>query len=314
MIPPGARRLGVLNNFSRNNVFLLYDNLELLPCNPDSLVEYVAMAFADEGLFDEVVVLDSCLYTPSDTSFHELTREEVCRLCEVMNVDLLYVCDFASVSQIKQELIRDYIANEYIWPRRYLLSSHFYAPTRNAPLHSFVLGGDLKNGVFVDRIELDKQLSQLYFMWGQLAVRPFIPQWDCRERSFFTSPRYGFREATTCVRDGDWECALAHWKSMAQSGNKHYRLYAAYNEALYWEMCDSIDHSLDCLKLALTFAGDTSSVDVEDYSQWLEAREENGYSGEYPFTNYQRILMYEDILKERQKEIQKLNLLNAKKQ
>ena len=79
MLPPEVmperivKSVGVVSNFSPNNVIVANENSIILPCDADTIKELVALAFADAGVMHRVVVLDSLLYHPDSTTSHILT-------------------------------------------------------------------------------------------------------------------------------------------------------------------------------------------------------------------------------------------------
>ena len=95
MVPPeimpakAARSIGVVNNFSRHNVILVNEDAVLFPCDADSVKEQIALSFADAGVLDRVVVLDSILYPTDSITPHILTQAEVNDLCTYLDVDML---------------------------------------------------------------------------------------------------------------------------------------------------------------------------------------------------------------------------------
>ena len=293
-----ATRVGVLNNFSEHNVYAMSDDFNAYSCNGDTLMESVAQAFADEGVFGEVVVLDSCLYPAKDTVQHVLSRSEVKRLCDMLDVDILYVCDYGGITFYPPE--------DYRRTRMFYLVSRLYAPTRDTPMHTFVLHGDMKDGTFHNEKDARKAMLSTYPAIGALATHRFAPSWETRERSFYATRHYEMREATVCVREGDWECAVAHWRKYGERKKQRCKFMAAYNEALYYEMTDSLDKALENLDRSLLYVKSTEALDSTRVRDWLNAY---GDLDGYPFTDNQRVTYYRETLKKREKEIQQLIIL-----
>ena len=58
MLPPeimpewGTRSVGIVNNFSRNNVVVVNEEASIYACDPDSMIEEIALSFADAGVMD----------------------------------------------------------------------------------------------------------------------------------------------------------------------------------------------------------------------------------------------------------------------
>ena len=292
---PRDIRVGVLNNFSPHNVAFLDDGIYAYSLDGDSVMEYVAQAFADEELFDEVVVLDSCIYPRGDTIYHLLTEQEVQRLCDTLAVDILYVCDYGCVTSWGPEAI-DGQCEAYF-------ASHIFVPGRTEPTHSFILNHFLRHGTYRNRAEVERWTQRSYPLVGTMAVQRLAPHWETCDRSFYHSTAYNMREATVCVRDGDWDGAYRHWQRQERNKTPRQRLISLYNQALYHEMNDSIDLALRCLDLADTYAADTTAVDSVLLREWYDA---DFHIGEYPFTDHQRITDYRKLLHNREDEINKL--------
>ena len=295
-IVPEGKSVAVLNNFNRHNVELLNEYLEVTPCDGDSLMEYVAMAMADEGLFSEVIVLDSCLYPENDTTAHVLTQYEVKQLCSLLQVDMLYVCEFAclTVEHFDDDTDRN----------RYLLST-LYVPTRTRPAQSFILCEPVGKISPFTSSRPERLVATFYDKFGDMAVKGLSCQWETRQRSFYTGLNRTLRDAELYVKENNWEAAVDTWRTYAEGGKDRRRLMALYNEALYNEVIDSIPRALECLAQAKTFATDTTSVDSAKVDAWNWAFE----ADTYPYTDFQRIRGYERILNERASEISKLRLL-----
>lgn len=309
LLPDGVRRLGILNNCSLTNITKINDDIDLFEVNRDSVVEYIAMGFADSGVFDDVVVLDSCIVPPSDTTGSILSQEQVIYFCDTMQVDMLYVCDYAGLSSYNKDTLTAYGIDFDTAPRNYYLLAHAYAPSRTKPMHTYIFQEPLEAGMFRTKEEVLEVEHKTYPLWSELATHSFTPQWDRRERSFYSGSTYELREAKVCVRDGDWDGARRWWHQLGQKRKDRFKIAAAYNEALWFEMHDSIDEALDKLQEARTFVSDTTALDSASFWQWYLDAEYYGL-GEYPYTDYQRILNYERILQDRQAEVQKLNLIH----
>ena len=294
---PKDIRVGVLNNSSPHNISFLDDGIYAYSLDGDSVMQYVAQAFADEELFNEVVVLDSCIFPRGDTIYHLLTEQEVRRLCDTLAVDLLYVCDYGCVTSWGPEAF-DGQCEIYF-------ASHVYVPGRKGPTHSFILDRLLRRGTFRSHKEVDLWSERSYPLVGTMAVQRLAPHWEACDRSFYHSMAYNMREASVCVRDGDWDGAYRYWQRQERNKNPRQRLISLYNQALYHEMNDSIDLALHCLDLADTFATDTTAVDSTALNEWYEA---DFRIGEYPFTDHQRIADYRKLLHNRKDEIIKLTI------
>ena len=294
--------VGVLDNCSPYNIALMYDDIHAYSCEGDSLMEYVAQYLADSEVFSEVVVLDSCIYPANDTVFHLLTVPEVERLCEYLDVDMLYVCDYGCVTSWGPEAV-DGECRTY-------LASHVYVPGHTEPTHSFILDDFLRRGTYRNRAEVDKWIHRSYDRLGTLAVECFTSHWETHERAFYDGPSFNLREATVYVRDGRWDDAFQLWQDEAQKKNKRHRLVSLFNQALYHEMNDSLDLALRCLAEADTYVTDTTAVDSTLLQEWFNT---DLTIGEFPYTDHQRIVSYQNTLRERKEDIRKIIIAEQKK-
>jgi len=292
---PEGISIGVLNNFSPNNIVLIDEGLYVYSFDGDSLMEYVAQALADTEMFSEIVVLDSCIYPQGDTVIHMLKEPEVRRLCDTLDVDMLYVCEYGCVTSWGPEAV-DGDCRTY-------LASHVYVPGHKEPTHTFILDEFLRRGTYRTRIEVERWIQRSYPIVGRMAADCLTPHWETRDRIFYHGTDFNMREATVCVSDGDWEGAYHYWQRQAQKQNPRQRLISLYNQALYHEMNDSIDLALRMLDEADTYSKDTTAVDSVALREWFNA---DLAIGNFPYTDHQRIVNYRTLLHERQNELQKL--------
>lgn len=297
-LPAEVQRLGVLNNFSENNIVIVNGALEITPCDGDTLMQCVAEAFADEGLFREVVVLDSCLYPVGDTLPHTLTQAEVQQLCRDLDVDMLFVCDFGCVAI-------EYHGEDVALTYKQYLVAETYVPNRTKPLHSHIISAVMPHNAIIEH-RMERHLSPTARVLAQLAVQRYAPHWAPAERSFYSGFDRRLKDAALYVHEDNWEGALDLWRSYGTGRKPQQKLVALYNEALYHELHDSLDAALRCLDAAQALATDTTAVDSARVWEWLD------YYGtdDYPYTDYQRIQGYRQKLQQRQTDIQNLHLIS----
>lgn len=297
-LPAEVQRLGVLNNCSENNIVVINGAIEVTPCDGDTLMQCVAQAFADAGLFREVVVLDSCLYPDGDSLAHTLTPQEVQRLCRDLDVDMLYVIDFGCVSI-------EYHGEDVRLTYKQYLVAQTYVPTRTKPANTHILSTVMPHNAIIDH-RMERHLSTTARVLAQLAVERYAPHWDVVERAFYTGFDRRLKDATLYVHEDNWQGALDLWRSYGTDRRPQQKLVALYNEALYHELHDSIATAIDCLDKAQAYAADTTAVDSTRVWEWLD------YYGtdDYPYTDYQRIQGYRQKLQQRQKDIDNLHLIS----
>lgn len=291
MVPPeimpakAARSIGVVNNFSRHNVILVNEDAVLFPCDADSVKEQIALSFADAGVLDRVVVLDSILYPTDSITPHILTQAEVNYLCTYLDVDMLYSVDYACVSTNAAPSGIGRPVNAYLCSRIYLSDADSLSGSGTLDKKSLEYWA-------YDTAEVRLFVPLVPRLLAEEAIEPCMPAWKERERVFYHDRLcYELREARVYVAEGDWEAAAAQWRALATNKLRIRRFAAAYNMALYYEMSDSIDQAIASLDLAKELA-------------MKEDKEGNIY--EYIDITY--VDEYRKVLNDRRKEIEKIEL------
>ena len=282
MLPPEimpkhtVRSVGVVSNFSQNNVVVANENAIVLPCDADSVKEQVALSFADAGIMDRVVVLDSLLYHPDSTHRHILSQEEVNTLCQELEVEMIYSIDYAC-------LIYNPAARFISRPLNAYLCSRIYIPQRDSIMGASMMDKETLDYWIDSSDEVGYYISRVPQLLAESAVGPYLPSWKERERVFYYDRLcYALREAKVYVSEDNWEAAYTQWQSLAESRHRLYRFMGYYNMALYYEMNDNIDQALRSLDMAKETAtkknkkGDTFLVIdttlVNEYYDVLEVR------------------------------------------
>lgn len=250
MVPPeimpkqGAGSVGVINNFSPNNVIIINEDALIYPCNPDSVKEQVALSFADKEMLERVVVLDSLLYHPDSVSPHVLTQAEVNALCSKLEVDMLYSIDYACVTI-------NGAARSIGRPMNAYLCSRVYTPDRDTISGTATIDKKIVETWAYDTAQVREMMPMVPYLLAETAVEPYFPNWKERERVYYTDGLcYELREARIYVDEGNWDAAAEQWRALAESRFRTYRFMAAYNLALYYEMTDDIDQAIAQLDVA----------------------------------------------------------------
>ena len=290
MLPPEVmpqhkvRSVGVVSNFSQHNVVVVNDDALIVPCDADTVKEQVALTFANSGIMDRVVVLDSLLYHPDSTTQHVLTQSEVNALCHEMDVEMIYSIDYACLTFNPAARFISRPLNAY-------LCSRIYIPDNDSIRGTSILDKETLDYWVNDTEEIAYLAPQIPHLLAQNAIAPYLPSWKERERVFYYDRLcYELREAKVYVRESNWEAAAEQWRSLAESKLRPYRFMAAYNLALYYEMTDDIDaalHMLDTAKALCT------------------KKNRRGEERSLPLdTTF--VEQYREVLKDRKKEIERL--------
>ena len=270
MPKPAVRSVGVVSNFSQNNVVVVNDNTIILPCDADSVKEQVALSFANSGIMERVVVLDSLLYHPDSSTTHILAQSEVNALCHELNVEMLYSIDYACLTFNPAERFIAFPLNAY-------LCSRIYIPDCDSIQGTNILDKKTLDYWVNSTKEISSLLPQIPSLLAQSAITPYLPSWKERERVFYYDRLcYELREAKVYVYEGNWEAAVHEWKKLLNKSKiNQYRFMAAYNIALYHEMTDDIEKALISLDRALQFSylgGDKDISLIEQYRKVLQNR------------------------------------------
>ena len=250
MIPPemmpkhGASSVGVVSNFSENNVIIVNEDALVYPCNPDSIKEQIALSFAETDIMERVVILDSLLYPIDGTAPHFLTQEEVNDLCRELDVDMLYCLEYACMTTNPAAPTIGRPINAY-------LCSRIYTPDTDSLSGTATMDKKIIERWSADTADVRRLMPEIPYIMAEEAIEPYFPTWKERERVFYHDRLcYELREAKVYVGEGNWEAAAEHWRALSTSKFRTYRFMAAYNMALYYEMTDSIDKAIGQLDLA----------------------------------------------------------------
>ena len=250
MLPPeimpkrAARSVGVVSNFSQNNVVVADHYTIVLPCDVDTIKEEVALSLANSGIMERVVVLDSLLYHPDSTATHILSQKEINDLCEMLEVEMIYSIDFAC-------LVYNPAARFISRPLNAYLCSRIYTPGKDSTSVASVIDKEVLEYWVDNTDEIGELIPLIPAQLAKSAIEPYMHTWKERERVFYYDRfNYDLREAKVYVNDGYWDEAATHWRQLLQSKRRMQRFAAAFNMAVYYEMTDSIEQGIASLELA----------------------------------------------------------------
>lgn len=250
MVPPEimpkhiARSIGVINNFSQHNVVIVNEDAHIFPCDADSVREQIAFSFAESEVMDRVVLLDSLLYPTGGMNNHILSQSVVNRLCNELDVAMLYSLEYAcvAINDAPRHLFR---------PMNAYLCSRIYLPKADTLSVSSTLDKKIIEDFATDTSDVYRVMPQIPYLLAEAAIEPYLPTWKERERVFYHDRLcYELRESKVYVSEGDWEAAADQWRTLSTSKQRIRRFESAYNMALYYEMTDSIDQAIESLDLA----------------------------------------------------------------
>ena len=292
MLPPEVmpqhkvRSVGVVSNFSQHNVVVVNDDALIVPCDADTVKEQVALTFANSGIMDRVVVLDSLLYHPDSTTQHVLTQSEVNALCHEMDVEMIYSIDYACLTFNPAARFISRPLNAY-------LCSRIYIPDNDSIRGTSILDKETLDYWVNNTEEIAYLAPQIPHLLAQNAIAPYLPSWKERERVFYYDRLcYALREARIYVYEDNWEAAAAQWRTLTESRYRSYRFMSLYNLALYHEMTDNIDQAIQSIDLAIE-----------------EAAKKNRRGKTSPFIDTTFVSKYREVLIYRKGELEEMESL-----
>ena len=296
LVPPQAvsghrgRSVGVVSNFSQNNVMVANDDAIVLPCDADTVKELVAQTLAHAGTLERVVVLDSLLYHPDSTQRHLLPQAEINALCRALDVEMIYSIDYACLIFNPADPLVPRSLNAY-------LCSHLYTPDTDSLAGTRRPHKEMLDYWVESTEEIAHLVPQIPHRLVESALGDYLPSWKERERVFYHDRLcYALREARVYVYEGNWEAAAAQWRTLTESRHRPYRFMALFNLALYHEMSDDIDQAISTLDQAIQ-----------------EATKTNRRGKTSPFIDTTYLSQYHDVLVFRKSELEKLERLKEER-
>lgn len=121
-------------------------------------------------------------------------------------------------------------------------------------------------------------------MAGENYAKRFYASWQTVYRNYSVPPLPDFSDAALYFEEGKWDTAIELWKKYADDSNGKMAINARYNIALAYELKDQMDLAIRWL------------TEARDLAEKTRSRKE-----------LVRIIQYQKILAQRQKEINQLN-------
>lgn len=285
-----AKRVMQINHASRPDL----EDLGVLEGYGKITAEGLAEAVAEGNYFDQVVICDSSLRAGDILQRdRRLSMAEVASLTNDLQVDMLLSLEKVQV-YLRKGLTFDYELDTplQVLEARVRSVVRLYLPERESPLAAI---NTIDSLYWVGTWQVDtlmiKEASELA---SGLAVKHILPTWKTVSRTYYSGENVAMRDAAVCVREDDWEEALQLWKRVFEQKSAKYRMRAAYNIALYYEMHDSLNKSLEWIEKAKQLV-------------LLRDKKKNN-SGSEASADYTMIERYEQELKKRIAQLPKLKL------
>lgn len=225
--------------------------------------ESLADVLADSKYFNQVTICDSALHCPGDTAADRqlLTPREVDSLSAVLQADLLLSVEKVEVVTQKKSLLIPGLGTPFeaiqakVTPVLYV-----YLPGRDTPLYRISRTDSLtwEPGLLPANQEV---LEETAHASALLLSRILVPYWEPATRCYFDGGGVNMRDGAVYAREGDWEQALALWKSAFEgTRSKKKQAQAAFNVALALEMTGQVGEASQWLEKAAQLAPPESGL------------------------------------------------------
>ncbi len=286
--PNEFRSVAVINNVTTT----ANDSANFIPADAKVATQELAETLALTNYFDEVVICDSAL-RQHDTAYREsfLTQQEVIDLTKELDVDfLISLEDMALKLEKANHYHPDWNAHQAVADMKVYSLVNVYSGRRTEPILKYVaqdsifwesFGGTPENASasLPSRKVMSKEGSEFA---GSIPVAYLIPHWKSANRTLFNNGSIQMRDAAFHVKSNNWDDAFELWtKEYQSSKSKKRKMYCANNIAVYYEMSDNIEKSLE-------WANKAKELATEIYGTEEKAQRIGGFT-EIPYIYYFQI-------------------------
>ena len=225
--------------------------------------ESLADVLADSKYFNQVTICDSTLRRPGDTDadIRLLTPQEIDSLSAALQADLLLSVEKVEVVTLKKSLfIPGWGAPFEAIQSKATPVLHVYLPGRETPLYRISQTDSLtwEPGLLPADQEVREETAHASAL---LLSRILVPYWEPATRCYFDGGGVDMRDGAVYAREGDWEQALALWKSAYEgTRSKKKQAQAAFNMALAYEMAGQVAEASEWLEKASQLAQPESAL------------------------------------------------------
>lgn len=249
--PEKVRRVAIVNNMpvvkAENNHEMVSAELE---GDGKIAAEALAESIAEVDYFDQVVICDSALRAGDEVLRANvlLTKGEVQKLATDMGVDMLLSFDRIHIQTRPGVLLYP----EFPIPIHAVDAAlspivRVYVPGRENPLFMIAKQDTISwemNATLSDE-KIVKEASEYA---ASIPVEHLLPHWKEVTRCYYDGGTVEMRDAGVCLRENDWEGALALWQEAYTKKKGLARMRAAFNIALYYEVKDEVSTAREWLE------------------------------------------------------------------
>lgn len=246
------RKVGVVNNTPA--VQQDYEQVDYASASLEGdgavTVEALAQEVASAEYFDEVVVYDKQFRRSSYPLDQPIPKATVDELLHLLDVDMLLSMERVNVVLKDTSMIIPEVFVKVPAVEGAVTSVvRAYLQQRKEPLFTIQTTDTLCWEVTSDLTYGDviKDVSEYA---AKQPMKKLLPYWMEVQRNYFDGGGTEMRDAGVYVREQNWEEAALLWKQVLEKKKGKPRMRAAYNLALYSEMCDDFESALDYLDMA----------------------------------------------------------------
>lgn len=218
--------------------------------------EILAQEIAETQYFEQVVISDSTLVR-LDTD-GGLSCKQIDSLIHNLGVDMLFTVERVKLRMEKgmawsSRHMRDIPAlHVEITP---LIGA--YKEGRELPLFK-LCKSDTLSCEWTRNLPLQEIIEAASEHAATSSMKRLLPYWEEMDRYYFDGGVSEMRDAGVYVRERNWPEAAALWKTLYDKNKGKYKMYAAFNLALYHEMQSEFDLAKEYLETASGLAMDGS--------------------------------------------------------
>lgn len=270
---------GKFNDLPNVDGTYYYHNTSYVQSNGQSLASELASAIAQEGYFEEVILLDSAVVTPG-AAMGRLSQEQVTSLSEYLGVD--FVLSVEDLQVRREDLVSyDDYYGFYIGTTDAKVAPRIgiYYPTQasgNAitvqPLDSIFWETPGTSAAFTKQhlLSNEQMVREASQYSSELILERILPSWHSDVRYYTSGGSLEMRDAAVSVKESDWETAISLWKKAYAKKSEKAKMKAALNLALGYEMSDDMTTAIEWAQKAKDHAYKVEKVASKNPSQRAE--------------------------------------------
>ena len=234
--------------------------------------EALAETIAEKRYFDEVIICDSFLYlTDSTKESHSLTKEEINRLTDKLEVDFLISIENLLIKSTHQTMNFGRTGVQGIVTATVYPTIKIYIPNRETAMSTLTCSDSIywDNIIYNGEnpldylIDDDMMIREASDFAGTLPVNKLLPFWKRSTRSIFSYGSVSMRDAYHYITHDQVEKAITIWEHIYNTDKGKNKMRAAHNLAIGFEMQDDITTAISWAEKALLLAVDIDYKTIE---------------------------------------------------